>query len=322
MEADHLPGPPSRDLLEHAALLHAWKLGFGSAWHGTAAVAGTALIRQVARGPYDKVKQAYSQVRWQLPDGGYEDAWMTAPQFTGMNHEPPNPARGRYRHVFDVNRQWITAAAQTPVAYNRLAHTGAVAFDAKRAGMWLVRVEPWTRGDILPDPAGPRVGKSGLVWMSTPRLALIHALAQREDEYAHMGYKVVDSWTERGHLVLKPWAESLKTLYADPDLEPAAKRVYAKTLTNISNLSEHGKRRVFRPDWSTAVLDTAQANLWRKLLACGLQSGRWPVKVSADQPAYASDELDWRRDVPAGLELSDQAGKLKFRETLPEETAA
>lgn len=300
---------------ETAALLHAWADEFGVPWAGTAAVAGVTLVRQLGRGPYDKLR-GYSRPRWQLPDTVAKPEWSHVTSFRGLSWRAPAAAAPhRFEHTYDVNRQWLNAAGMTLLAANVLTHSGRQAYDAKRAGFWLVEFEPWTRGALLPDPAGPQAERrpGEPVWVSTPRLGLVDELTRRTDEWQHPGYRVVDSWTAPGSLVLKLWAASLRGVLDDPELGPACKDVYAKTFTTISQPG----RRVYRPDWAAGVVDMAQANLWRKLLDVQVAGGPAPVRIGADQPTWASNAEDWQADVPAGLErhLSDKVGKLKYKST-------
>lgn len=306
---------------ESAALLHAWHAEFGVPWAGSAAVAGLSLVRQLGRGPYSK-ERGYRRPRWQLPADGVKTEWQHAVSFRGMSWRAPAAEKpAPYEHTYDVNRQWLTAASMTPLACDALRHTGRIAYDAKKAGMWLVRFEPWTREHLLPNPAGPvaaqRPGEA--VWVSTPRLGLVDQLATRGDGWQHPGYEVLDSWTAPGTLVLKSWAAGLRGVLDDPELGPACKAVYAKTFTTMSRPG----RRVYRPDWAAAVVDMGQVNLWRKLLQVQLEGGPAPVRIGADQPTWASSAPAWSDDVPAGLDqyLSAQPGKLKFKATKALEAA-
>lgn len=320
MKADELPQTRETPQ-ESAALLHAWSDEFGVPWAGSSAVAGVTLVRQLGRGPHDKRQARFARPRWQLPADVARPEWSHATSFRGLSWRPAVDGRAThpYEHTYDVNRQWITAAGQTLLACDVLEHTRLRAYDAKQAGFWLVEFEPWTRGHLLPDPVGPNAARGGAVWVSTPRLGWVDQLAQRSDEWHHPGYRILDTWTAPGTLVLKPWADGLRKVMADPDLGPATKSVYAKTFTTISQPG----RRVYRPDWSAAVVDMAQVNLCRKLLEIQLQGGPAPVRIGADQPTWASDTADWQDDIPAGLEqyLSDQPGKLKHKGTRALEVA-
>lgn len=316
MKGDDLPSTCSTPQ-ESAALLHAWTDEFGVPWAGTAAVAGVTLVRQFGRGPHDKRNDRFARPRWELPADIARPEWSHVTSFRGLSWRPPVDGRPTWthEHTYDVNKQWITAAGQTLLACDSLKRTGPRAYDPKLSGFWLVEFEAWTRGHLLPDPAGgaAAAGRSGAVWVSTPRLGLVDQLCQRHDEWQHPGYKVLDSYTAPGSLVLKPWAAALRKVMDDPDLGPATKSVYAKTFTTISRPG----RRVYRPDWAAAVVDMAQANLIRKLLEIQLQGGPAPLRIGADQPTWASSAPNWQDDVPAGLEqyLSEQPGKLKFKVT-------
>lgn len=306
---------------EAAALLHAWSDEFGVPWAGNSAVAGVTLVRQLGRGPYDK-RRGYSRPRWKLPADVANPKWSHAASFHGLNwRAPASEQPAPYQHTYDVNKQWLNAAGMTLLAADSLTHTGRIAYDAKRAGMWLVRFEPWTRDHLLPNPAGHVAAQhpGEPVWVSTPRLGLVDQLVTRDDEWQHPGYTVEDSWTAPGSLVLKPWAAGLRGVLDDPELGPACKDVYARTFTTISRAG----RRVYRPDWACAVVDMGQVNLWRKLLQVQLEGGPAPVRIGADQPTWASAAADWRDDVPTGLGqfLSEQPGKLKYKATKALEAA-
>jgi hypothetical protein len=308
-----------RTPVETAALVHLWQEEFGVPWAGAAGVVGATLTRHVARGPWHKPKDAeqgtYRRPRWQLPTEQVREEWGSVASFRGISWRTKRTVEPHaYEHTYDVNKQWLTAANQTLLACDVLTHSGRMEYTPKRAGFWLVKFERWAHPNLLPDPAGPRAAAAApgsAVWVSTPRLGLVHELVQREDAYAHMGYEVLDSWTAPGSLVLKPWAEALRLVLDDPELGPAAKGVYANTLTTITKPG----RTVYRPDWGASVVDMAQVNLWRKLLKVGAAGGGWPIRIGADQPTYASDAADYRDDIPAGMEVSDQFGKLKHKAT-------
>lgn len=318
MDKDDVP-TAGLDAISTAALLHAWYMSFFCPWAGSSAVAGVTLIRHTARGPYSKSQGRFERPRWELPAADVREAWHSAASFRGMSWRPRRddaPAH-RYEHTYDVNKQWLNAASMTLLAHNRLEHTGPQGYDPKHAGFWLVQFEPWTRGHLLPDPAGARAAASDgkPVWVTTPRLGLVHELTGRRDGWQHPGYRVLDSWTAPGSLVLKPWAEALRCVLDDADLGPAAKSVYAKSLTTISKPG----RRVYRPDWATSVVDMAHANLWRKLATYQSAGGPAPLKIGADQPTFPSNNARWEDDVRgelgAALGIGAGFGKLKHKST-------
>ncbi len=322
MTEEDLPAQPTQAVdaemaaVETAAYLHAWQDATGASWHGTAAVAGTALLQAAAHGAWDRRQNGYRVPKWQLDPDQVPREWQGTSPVTVRSWRPtPRPTGHAYEHTFDVNKQWLAAAPLCMLAHGHLTRA-RISFDPKRAGMWLVDLERWPH-DHIPNPAGPRQeGKP--VWLSTPALQLVHQLTERTDQFQHPGYAILDAWTAPGNYVLADWAAALRVVVEDFDLGPAAKAVYARSLPHITKPGEPGaRRRVFRPDWARGVQELAYANLWRKVLKVGLASGRWPVMVSADQVTYASAAADWRDDIPAGLELDDtgrKVGKLKYKE--------
>lgn len=292
--------------------LHIWRQTFGVPWAGNAAVSGLRLVKATARGRHQKRAGTPAMPKWKLPEDQIQPGWSSAADFRMAPWKSPNPSTEPYAHTYDVNRMWLAAAQVAPLAVDQLTHTRGMPFDPKRAGFWLVRFEPWGRGDILPDPAGARAARAAgdPVWVTTPRLTLVHELAEGKygQEFAHAGYTLVDSWTAPAWPVLAPWARALREVMDDMDLSDASKLAYSKALTTMSQ----PERSVYRPDWAAGSVDMGGANLFRKLLAIGRAGGGWPDKVAADQVTFGSVAPDHADDIPAGMEYAPKAfGKFK-----------
>jgi len=59
--------------------------------------------------------------------------------------------------------------------------------------------------------------------------------------------------------------------------------------------------RLYRPDWTHMIINTAAARLYRKIFAAAEKTGRWPIAIDRDNLLYTSDDADPERSCPDGL---------------------
>lgn len=282
-----------------AMYLHRWQATTGTPWAGTPGMVGNSMFRdgwtrgaaprwtldRAAPVPWDEVmggERAYSPLQWHTDYSG--------------------TIRG-----YDLNRAYFSALLNLEAAGDQLQYAGSeLQFTPERGGVWRVDVEPWT-DERLPDPAGyGEVLDDGTRWLTTPTLALLQQLA---DDGAHMGFRVIESWTAPKRRLCREWCAALRPLLDDDAgfLTAAAKRVYQETWGMWARPSG----RVYRPDWHLSVLSLARANLWRKMHRAGRDDDRWPVRIETDAVFYpAADDQTWEQAAPASFRLDPEGRKL------------
>jgi hypothetical protein len=293
-----------------AAHLDRWRQVTGAPWVGAPGLAGTVLLSTVTRYRPDP-HAALTAPRFKLRRPVNEavgDAWGRAePEYQWTTRVP---GTGRHRHVYDVRRQWLTAAQSAVVSPEReLTRTGANAPVGPRvSGLYLIEPSPWQHPH-LPDPLRRRdPADESRVWVAAPTVHLLDSLTQRG---MYAGYAVADSYTAPGSELLRPWVKALRAAIEDEHLAAAAKGVYARTLSHIR---DGRTRSVDRPDWAATVLGLAQANCFRTVLAIADRTGVAPVRVSKDAITYAADTPDAAACAAGlGIDLADtRLGKLKW----------
>lgn len=269
----------------------------GGSYHTTPGVAGVGLLRdRYAPGaaPY-----------WAPSFDGCEAIRGTADDAAGFMWTTPSAIRcpaADHVHGYDVNRQYLSAAANAELAVGQLGHTGRIRFDQTRAGYWLISPQAWNVPH-MPHPAGggPRRGGMRGSWVTTPTMRLLNEIA---DHGFIAGPDVIDSWTaDKSARIMRPWAEAIRDglnraeritepAFVDrlkpAEVIPLLKQTYRET---VGMLGRPGGR-VYRPDWRHTIAALARANLYRRLWSIGHRTGRWPRQIKADAVYYASHDPD------------------------------
>lgn len=190
--------------------------------------------------------------------------------------------------MFDVNAQYLAALKNARLAWGGLERTGAVAFDPSWPGFW--ELAAGDIPDVLLDGKrrppiirGERVHKGGL-WVSTPVAKYLTDLLGTID--------VLDSWTcKNGETIGRAFAERLIAARQGNfgplgDAELAVKRTYAEL---VGMMGRPGGS-VFRPDWSSTVMDLARVNFLRRLDKADAVSGARLIEVRTDAAFYHIDD--------------------------------
>lgn len=304
------------------APMHAWWHELtGSAYRGTPGMAGTAILRdqlaRAARKPGVREPTWHPTQPEETP--GYElpftlDQWQ-APTGDGPDKDYAS-RQWAYEHGYDVVGQHLAAMGTVEVSAFTLRHTGAVEFDSKRAGWWLIRSAPWW-DPRLPDPMGyTNAGTELERWVTTPTVKLLADLSALG---VHGGFQVLDSWTGPGtRRVLKPFSDTLRNalhvlarVEHDPMLTgwqkrhlPLLRKGFKQCYAETFGLLGRAGGRIHRPDWHHAIVAEARSNLWRKLYR-NANSGRWPLRVDHDNVWYGHDSADPVATCPEAFILAE-----------------
>ncbi|WP_155368705.1 hypothetical protein [Catellatospora vulcania] len=294
--------PDPRDGMGTVTSLALWHRVTGSAYHGTAGIAGIAIMSKVTTVGPKKLQPTWKPKIELVP--GFEDDFH-ADHFRA-------PASGmRFAHAYDANRAYIAAAANVIVAPWQLK-PGGTTFDPKLGGWWLCELSPWN-DKRMPDPAGYSSEK-GARWISTATVTLLQDLTEQG---VYGGVTIKDSRVSQGLELLRPWAWKMRDAYAavpsvaedSRDAErvtKALKEAGRKTLGMLASETNW----IYRPDWWFSIIAMDRANRWRKMWKTGREQGRWPLWIDVDNVWYASDDEDGVAAVPAGWALDPSGMKL------------
>ena len=215
-------------------------------------------------------------------------AWMRTPNDEEAGHE--------WVHFYDRNGSYLPVVSGLNLGVGQPTHYPdgqPFSLTEKRPGYW--RIDVPESGDWrMPHPLDPRGTQAGRQWwVTTPSLQLAFEL----------GYEleVHEAWLwDDSARVLDPWYKRLRdarlTLMDTDDPQAAAvlqqlKSVYVSSLGKMSSPQWQGKDE-YAPDRYHAVRAKAKANILRRVVQIGTDSGRWPVSVGRDTIAYTSNDPD------------------------------
>lgn len=200
----------------------------------------------------------------------------------------------RYAHAYDRGGSHAAGVAGLELGIGEAVHhPDGVAFDPKLPGYHLVEIpdaDTWQH----PHPLNPRGNLPARpVWVTTPTLQLGY----------EAGYevKVLEAyvWPEHGR-VLDPWYERIRDARAGLDVDDVdsqlardlLKVVYTRTIGMLGSHEWMSDRYGYDPARRHHIVAKARANLLRRVMQIGRDSGQWPVAMTQDTIVYASDEPD------------------------------
>jgi len=243
------------------------------------------------------------------------------PSGSGMVSHQRRPAPEEEGHAFvhsyDATAAWLAAAKGTELGLGEAVHRDRPEFDPQLPGLWRVRPPAWDTWRV-PDPLqARRPPKDGTVWVYTPLLAF-------ESDVLGAEIRPLEAWVWPEHTrYLDLWAQQLDAARlalagpppgyrpGDPDdaaVLAAVKDTYSGTITlfGSSQLAadpdkDRPAHRLYRPDWTHMIINTAAARLYRKIFAAAEKTGRWPIAIDRDNLLYTSDDADPERSCPDGL---------------------
>lgn len=314
----------SGDPAETALRCYRWHAVTGSAYRGTPGVTGTGMLRTLAAAQR-------SEPTWQPGrQQALEDAYRCELDYTpGQWRADASGPHSGLEDGWDARLQYLAAAVVAELPLRTLTRPKRrAAFDPKLGGYWRVRLSTWNHPG-LPDPAGYDRGfhageaREGLVWRSTPTLALLDQLTT---EGVYGGFEVDQAYVSETGRVTREWGGVLRDAHALWDLalfnaergaggnaeefralKAAVKACYRETI----GLFGRAGGRIDRQEWQDTIVAQARTNLWRKLWAAGKATGRWPAEVDRDTAWYAVPEDGTPGEPIEGLALG--AGLGKFR---------
>lgn len=246
---------------------------------------------------------------------GVGPAWNPEcePSFDWTRTPTPAEAQTSCLALFDRGGSYLSTWSSLKIGVGAPEHHGDdLAFDARRAGWWLVQLPDRSEGDQQPypdllDPAGTRAGQQ--VWVTTP--ALEYATGSDLD----LEVEVLESWTWRPQRS-KAWLNGLYKVLRDAlthlravEGEDAAavaylvKQVYKQLSGHfISTDSDTRERPELRgrddvldmhhPYAFHAMRAKARVAILHQVLKTGRTTGTWPLVVSNnDLIGYAADQV-------------------------------
>jgi len=299
-----------------------WHELTGSAYHHSPGAAGLSMLINSTR--YHT--QWFSQVGPDRSRGGYELAWRADYWDRLSTHTAP------FRHGYDKHSAGLAAATCTLLPRQALRHTGRREWQRNAAGWWCIERSPWNL-DLMPDPAGPGKDDEAVIWVTSPRMALLQELAA---EGVYAAPRIVDSYTAPATEVVKSWADKLsaatkraQTLAADraADGTPTALAQDAeRVLTALRDaagqttgmLGSATSARAQRADWHYALVAMQGCSAWRTGWRVGKTAGVWPLAIDGDKLWYGADTADAIAACPPGLKLGVGVGQYHHEGTIPQ----
>ncbi|MGI5493943.1 hypothetical protein [Microtetraspora malaysiensis] len=299
LRADH-------DAATAAYLLADYRARLGVPYTMTAGTSGLQMIRE-EYSPARRGRRRAPLMKW---DGAGTPAADVQENAAVWSRRPTDAERAAGWVVgYDARMAYLAAAGIAEVAVNRLEHVGVSGgFEPGRAGYWLVS-GLWQPYPLLPSLTG-RV-EDGPAWLTTPtvRLLLDHGMPEEA---------ITDAWLSPGRdghtaRILRGPAEMIRDgiagIPADDATEASEVRAALKaTYREMVGMLRRGTAWAIRPDWSDTVIATARANLFRKVIKVGQETGRWPLRIDTDCLYYTADTDDPAAACPAGLKLGDGLG--------------
>lgn len=298
------------------ALGHWRQITGGEPWYAKSHNAAHAWLRATVRRGRDK-----REPRWRGDKPPHVDARENAYTVEqGWRGELPDMLPENMRAFlidWDTSMDYLNAARNAYLSTDALRPTGRdLDWESGMAGWWLIDLAPWPHKH-LPDPAGylrPAGGdQPNPRWVTAPTMGL---LSQLRDSGEHPGYTVMDSITNAGTTLLRPWADTLAAAWrnAEDQGDPVAQAIrkslkfaYKRGIGALSNESS----RVYRPDWAAAIIAMARVNLWRRAAKIHDHDGRTLIEIGTDRLSYLAispeppDPTDPQWALPKGIPMED-----------------
>lgn len=198
----------------------------------------------------------------------------------------------KYIHGYDRGASYL-AATDTNFGVGAPVHVDAPAFDKKTFGYWLVDV-PAAAEWLYPSVFNPATrGLPEEFWYTTETLAYAQEL----------GYEIrpKEAWIwQKSSRLLSGWAKRIidaRTALDTPDPDDQAARdivkaLYVRTLGMVGSHRLQAGRAGYAPERYDAIKSRANANILRRVVKIGNDTGRWPVALWTDVIAYTSNEPD------------------------------
>jgi hypothetical protein len=248
--------------------------------------------------------------RWHLPANGelIEPARKTTE--LPFNWRGPQPESG-WIFQFDATAQHMAALNNVHVSGDLLQHRKPGEPVRKNPpGYYRVIPPAWSLPRSLPHPIGRLNDDPGTPkWVTHVTLDFLMEL--HEDYGIVDPPELLDSWTSDyrcrafrtfGEILSNALRESATYAEEHPEdqvMHTAVKNVYKAT---VGMMARPGGR-IYRPDWTHAVIAQARCDLWRKAWREGsrqryraprtgdvlIGSGAWPVRMETDALWYASE---------------------------------
>ncbi|GIG29241.1 hypothetical protein Cma02nite_18410 [Cellulomonas marina] len=167
-------------------------------------------------------------------------------------------------------------------------------FDPRLPGYWFVEIPASSNDWRFPHPLFKGMRSREFDWVTTPTLTLANEL----------GYdlEVRQAWVWEQHArVLDPWYKRITAARtatddeSDPDLAAVRtmlKELYTRSIGMMGSRTHAEGTTTFYPERRHHIVAKARANLLRRIVQIGQDSGVWPLAVKTDTVVYASAEPD------------------------------
>lgn len=199
----------------------------------------------------------------------------------------------KYVHAYDRSASYL-AAADTSYGIGEAEHLTAPAFDPKLPGYWKIEVpeaSEWLYPSIF-NPGGRNI--DGAFWYTTETLAcatkdLGYEIEPLEAYVWPTNTRVFSTW-------VKKISDARSFLDSSDPGDQAArdviKSLYVRTFGMMGSHEYHQGRMGYAPERYDLLKGRAGANIIRRILQIGNETGTWPLAVFTDTILYASDEPD------------------------------
>lgn len=204
-----------------------------------------------------------------------------------------------YVHAFDRGGSYLAGVSGQHYGIGEpryLPEGSRIEFKSTTPGYWRV-VLPERREWLHPNPIDPfnRDGEiAGMKsWLTTATLTIAQELGYEleiVEAYVWDNHgRILDSWAER----IAEARAALDT--ADPDdqaVRELVKPTYTRGLGRMASFEHMKGRPGFAPERYHLIQARSRANIIRRIVQIGNETGRWPVAVKQDTILYTSNEID------------------------------
>lgn len=253
-----------------------------------------------------------------LKEAGFEDSdldWQRQLVGTELQH--------KWVHAYDRGASYPAAMAGVHVGIGDPTHHPEPLEFTNLPGYWKITIPEesnWLMPDVFTRQGRRGAATAGTIqWVSTPTMELAAELGidvEIHEAYLwHTSKRLYESWANR----VRDARLALDT--AEPGDQAARdllKKVYVSGPGIMASDSFREGRIGYTPHRYDHIIAKARANILRRIIKIGNDTGRWPVAVLKDTVIYTSDDADGIQSWPGSTANFGRGfGQYKYEGTAP-----